>query len=156
MAKVWKKLQRADGDFQGTWDGVAKGNVYHTANKPTKSDVGLSNVTNHAAYHSGNKPTKSDVGLGNVANESPTTLKTTMSLNNASLWDADNKRIINVANPTGDQDAATKHYLENTWWKDQSQNFHFDNGADLRYALNVDKAGHFIGGLIVGLSLIHI
>ena len=68
MAKVWKKLQRADGDFQGTWDGVAKGNVYHTANKPTKGDVGLGNVTNHAAYHSGNKPTKSDVGLGNVDN----------------------------------------------------------------------------------------
>ena len=30
-------------------------------------------------------------------------------------WDATNKRITNVANPTSDQDAATKHYLENTW-----------------------------------------
>ena len=38
-----------------------------------------------------------------------------MGLDASSLWDADNKRIINVANPTGDQDAATKHYLENTW-----------------------------------------
>ena len=26
-----------------------------------------------------------------------------------------NLRITNVANPTGDQDVATKHYLENTW-----------------------------------------
>ena len=34
-----------------------------------KGDVGLGNVTNHAAYHSGNKPTKSDVGLANVLNE---------------------------------------------------------------------------------------
>ncbi|AXH68353.1 hypothetical protein HQ621_27775 [Pseudomonas simiae] len=30
-------------------------------------------------------------------------------------WDANNKRIINVANPTDNQDVATKHYLENTW-----------------------------------------
>tara|TARA_B100000424_G_scaffold168439_1_gene129585 strand:- start:3 stop:2042 length:2040 start_codon:yes stop_codon:yes gene_type:complete len=30
-------------------------------------------------------------------------------------WDAQNKRLTNLANPTSDQDAATKHYLENTW-----------------------------------------
>ncbi len=30
-------------------------------------------------------------------------------------WDANNKRLINVANPTDNQDVATKHYLENTW-----------------------------------------
>jgi len=30
-------------------------------------------------------------------------------------WNATNKRITNVANPTSDQDVATKHYLENTW-----------------------------------------
>ena len=94
MAKVWKKLQRADSDFTGnvtgSVNGTAASGVYSTANKPsksdvglsnldnvqqysssnkpTKSDVGLSNVTNHAAYHSGNKPTKTDVGLGNLDN----------------------------------------------------------------------------------------
>jgi hypothetical protein len=30
-------------------------------------------------------------------------------------WDANSKRITNVANPTSDQDVATKNYLENTW-----------------------------------------
>ena len=30
-------------------------------------------------------------------------------------WDAQSKRLTNVANPTSDQDVATKHYLENTW-----------------------------------------
>ena len=30
-------------------------------------------------------------------------------------WDANNKRLINVANPVDNQDVATKHYLENTW-----------------------------------------
>ena len=30
-------------------------------------------------------------------------------------WDATNKRLTNVANPTSAQDAVTKNYLENTW-----------------------------------------
>ena len=46
MVKEWKKIQRADGDFQGTWDGVQKSNVYHTSNKPDKDDVGLGNLDN--------------------------------------------------------------------------------------------------------------
>jgi hypothetical protein len=70
MAKVWKKLQRADGDFTGTWDGVQKANVYHTTNKPSKSDVGLSNVDNDSTSTIRSGVTKSDVGLANVDNES--------------------------------------------------------------------------------------
>lgn len=50
MAKVWKKLQRADGDFVGNVTGkvnnVNVSNVYTTSNKPTKADVGLSAVEN--------------------------------------------------------------------------------------------------------------
>ena len=38
-------------------------------------------------------------------------------------------------------------YVKNAWWSDKQIPFHFDDGADLTYALNVDKAGHFIGGL---------
>ena len=30
-------------------------------------------------------------------------------------WDAQNKRLTNVADPTAAQHAATKNYLENTW-----------------------------------------
>ena len=41
----------------------------------------------------------------------------------------------------------TYWYMHNSWWADQKIPFHFDNGADLTYALNVDKAGHFMGGL---------
>ena len=38
-------------------------------------------------------------------------------------------------------------YIQDSWWAEQQIAFHFDNGADLTYALNVDKLGHFIGGL---------
>ena len=72
MAKTWKKLQRADSDFTGNVTGSVNGtsasNVYSTANKPSKSDVGLGNLDNVRQYSSSNKPTKSDVGLSNVAN----------------------------------------------------------------------------------------
>jgi len=38
-------------------------------------------------------------------------------------------------------------YIENSWWADKQIPFHFDDGTDLKYALNVDKAGHFMGGI---------
>ena len=38
-------------------------------------------------------------------------------------------------------------YIQNSWWPDKHRSFHFDDGADLTYALNVDKAGHFMGGV---------
>ena len=38
-------------------------------------------------------------------------------------------------------------YMNNSWWAEKQTTFHFDNGSDLTYALNVDKAGHFMGGL---------
>ena len=40
-------------------------------------------------------------------------------------------------------------FLQNSWWIDNKSTFHFDDGSDLRYALNVDKAGHFFGGVLV-------
>jgi len=39
----------------------------------------------------------------------------TIQLTNTNVWDATSKRITNVTNPTSNQDAVTKHYLENTW-----------------------------------------
>ena len=36
------------------------------------------------------------------------------------------------------------YYVQNSWWNEESNNFHFDPGNDMVYALNVD------------LSLIHI
>ena len=40
-------------------------------------------------------------------------------------------------------------YIQDSWWAEQQIAFHFDNGADLTYALNVDKLGHFIWGATI-------
>lgn len=81
MAKVWKKLQRADADFTGnvtgTFGSKALSDFYRTDNKPTKDDVGLGNVTNESKATMFANPTftgtatglsKASVGLGNVDN----------------------------------------------------------------------------------------
>ena len=39
-------------------------------------------------------------------------------------------------------------YIQNSWWSEKQVPFHFDAGADLSYALNVDKMGHFMGGIV--------
>lgn len=40
-------------------------------------------------------------------------------------------------------------YLNNVWWKEQRVPFHITDDAELRYALNLDKAGHFISSYFV-------
>lgn len=42
----------------------------------------------------------------------------------------------------------TYYHLNNIWWKDNSINFHIDHDMDYRYAKNIDKLGHFLGGNI--------
>ncbi len=42
----------------------------------------------------------------------------------------------------------TYSHVDNIWWGDQKTKFTFDSGRDAVYALNVDKCGHFMGGLI--------
>ena len=93
MAKVWKKLQRADspytGDVTGTIGGVANATVRSgaasgaTANQETTANiragvtaanVGLGNVPNYSAATMRGGVTKTDVGLGSVANESRATI----------------------------------------------------------------------------------
>ena len=50
-----------------------------------------------------------------VAQETTDNVSSNLSLTSSNVYDANNKRIINVANPINAQDAVTKHYLENTW-----------------------------------------
>ena len=56
-------------------------------------------------------------------------------------------RLIIISSSFGVVLFGSYYYIEKSWWSDKQTTFHFDNGADLTYALNVDKAGHFMGGL---------
>ena len=57
------------------------------------------------------------------------------------------KRVLIVGTSIAVSCAASYYYLQNTWWDEERNSFHFDHGADLTYALNVDKLGHFMGGM---------
>jgi hypothetical protein len=45
-------------------------------------------------------------------------------------------------------------YVQNAWWKNNEKSFHFDNGPDYKYAKNLDKCAHVMGGLITA-ELVH-
>lgn len=47
---------------------------------------------------------------------------------------------------------ASYYYVSNVWWKEDARSFHFDSGPDLHYALNLDKAAHFYGGMIGSMA----
>ena len=67
--------------------------------------------------------------------------KETMSINK--------KRLLIVSSSLGLALGGSYWYVKNAWWADKQISFHFDDGADLTYALNVDKIGHLIGGIQV-------
>ena len=51
----------------------------------------------------------------NIAQETKDEVQSKLGTDASDRFDANNKRIINVANPVDNQDAVTKYYLENTW-----------------------------------------
>lgn len=57
------------------------------------------------------------------------------------------KRFFLVSSSLAAYFGASFYYVQNSWWSDISNDFHFDPGNDLVYALNVDKAAHFFGGV---------
>lgn len=59
----------------------------------------------------------------------------------------DNKRILIVAGSLTSATLGTYFYIQNAWWSADQVSFHFDDGADMVYAKNVDKLGHLMGGI---------
>ena len=57
------------------------------------------------------------------------------------------KRIFIVGGSLASATLGTYLYIQNAWWSDDQVPFHFDDGADMVYAKNVDKLGHLMGGL---------
>ena len=54
------------------------------------------------------------------------------------------KRVFLVSSSLSLYFGASFYYVQNSWWSDKANEFHFDPGNDLVYALNVDKAAHFL------------
>ncbi len=61
---------------------------------------------------------------------------------------ADGWRVAAVSAAAASTLGATYIYLNQTWWDEGGVDFHFDGGGDMKYALNLDKAAHFYGGVI--------
>ena len=59
----------------------------------------------------------------------------------------DNKRILIVAGSLTTATLGTYFYIQNAWRSADQVSFHFDDGADMVYAKNVDKLGHLMGGI---------
>jgi hypothetical protein len=57
------------------------------------------------------------------------------------------KRVLVIGSSLALTIAGSYWYIQNSWWSERQIPFHFDDGSDLTYALNVDKFGHFMGGL---------
>ncbi|MCU0423713.1 MAG: YfiM family protein [Bacteroidia bacterium] len=57
-------------------------------------------------------------------------------------------RLYMVAGATTLTLAGTYYYLQNVWWNEDKTSFKIDWDMDYRYARNLDKTGHFFGGMI--------
>ena len=64
-------------------------------------------------------------------------------------------RILVVSSTLGLALTGSYLYVKDSWWANEQKPFHFDDGADLKYALNVDKLGHFMGGLVAASKLLN-
>ncbi len=62
-------------------------------------------------------------------------------------------KFYSVVGGTGLTLLASYIYVQNVWWSDNKQSFHFDNGPDYKYAKNVDKCAHLMGGLLLAEGL---
>ena len=59
----------------------------------------------------------------------------------------DKNRVLIVSSSLAATVGGSYLYIQSSWWSEKQVPFHFDQGSDLTYALNVDKLGHFMGGL---------
>lgn len=58
------------------------------------------------------------------------------------------RRLAVVGLPLAGAGVGTYVYLQRTWWAEGRSRFHFDWHKELRYAKNLDKMGHLLGGTV--------
>lgn len=113
MAKVWKKLQRADSAFEGNVTGTVDGTAAGTVKSGAVAGVAAKVITD-AAFDGSTKlkaanavdalvnsnTTKSDVGLGNVDNDSTSTIRSGTTKGNVGLGSVDNDSTATIRSGT--------------------------------------------------------
>jgi hypothetical protein len=57
-------------------------------------------------------------------------------------------KLLTAVGTTASSLGVTYYHLNNIWWKNNTVDFHIDHDIDYRYAKNIDKLGHFLGGNI--------
>ena len=107
-----------------TWDGAGT-NITFTSPPANLSSIEIRRTTSQSArlvdYADGSVLKENDLDTDStqsfmMGQEAIDDAADKIKLDNADFqWDAQSKRLKNVADPTGAQDVATKNYIENTW-----------------------------------------
>jgi len=158
MAKVWKKLQRADGDFTGTIDGTNASTIKTGASAGTAAKT----ITD-AAFDSNTKlktanaqdgminanTTKSDVGLANVENKSSSTIRGEITVANITTDAGLGKGDIGLSN-VENKSQATILSGNLTGSVDGTAVSTVKSGAALGATANQDSTSTILGGNLTG------
>ena len=107
-----------------TWDGAGT-NITFTSAPANASSIEIRRTTSQASrlvdYADGSVLKENDLDTDSqqgffMGQEAIDDAADKIKLDNADFqWDAQSKRLKNVADPTGAQDVATKNYIESTW-----------------------------------------
>ncbi len=97
-----------------TFNSAPANSAVITIKRVTPSDARLVDFTDGSVLTEADLDQSADQNFF-LSQETKDNVQSTIQLTNADVFDAQSKRIINVANPTGNNDAVNKTYLENTW-----------------------------------------
>ena len=158
MAKVWKKLQRADGDFTGTIDGTNASTIKSGASAGSAaktitdaafdSDTKLKTANAQAGMINSNT-TKSDVGLSNVENKSSSTIRGEITVSNITTDAGLGKGDIGLSN-VENKSQATILAGDLTGSVDGTAVATVKSGAALGATANQDSTSTILGGNLTG------
>jgi hypothetical protein len=85
-----------------------------TIQRVTPTDLRLTDFQDGSVLTSSDLDQSADQNFY-IAQETKDDVASNLSVNASNVYDAGNRRIINVANPINNQDVVTKYYLENVW-----------------------------------------
>lgn len=73
----------------------------------------------------------------------------TLSVHDTVIQKTNYKQLILIGTVVPVTTAAVYYYMNHAWWSDKKTKFHISDKHELKYALNLDKAGHFFSSYFV-------